>query len=175
MVTTSDFTRKTKIGETERIENNRVEISKGEETFFVSRKDRKSKNTNYRVLENGMFGTKCENKNKIENNSDNLIKSEKNDFFTNFTESVETEIDETNNENMTNKSTSEENNMNNNRNIIKKNYDKIMRNNLIPCIQECSSIFSTEGHLFLIESSLRIKKKFDPDKRVGKYPICSFD
>lgn len=140
----------------------------------MSTKDRKSKNTNYRILENGMFGTKCGNKNNIENSSDCLIKSEKNNFFTNSTEPVETEIDEINNENMKNKRTSE-NDMNNNRNIKKKNYGEIMRNNLFPCIQECSSIFSTEGHLFLIESSLRIKKQFDPEKRVGKYPICSFD
>jgi hypothetical protein len=143
----------------------------------LSSKVRKNENTNYRVLENGMLGTEYGNEIDFENKSD-CFSNSGNDFHEKFIESDKIEIDK---QEMTNEKTkiTTDRDKNENCNIIRKKFGKIKeknyRNSLSGCIPEASSIFSTEGHLFLIEPALRIKKQFDPEKKIGKYPICSFD
>jgi hypothetical protein len=168
----------TKIGETEKVENNRNECSDDDGTLSISRKVRNNENANYRVLENGILGTEYGNEINLKNKSDCFSNSD-NDFYEKFTESDEIEIDRQEMNIKKSKMTTEQD-KNEKRNIKTKKYKKRNMENdwgnvLSACIPEGSSIFSTEGHLFLIEPSLRIKKKFDPEKKIGKYPICSYD
>jgi hypothetical protein len=144
----------------------------------LSRKVRINENTNCRVLENGILGTEYGTEINFKNNSD-CFSNSGNGFYEKFIESDEIEIDKHEKTNEKTKITTEQD-KNENCNIITKKLGKINKeknygNVLSACIPEASSIFSTEGHLFLIEPALRIKKQFDPEKKIGKYPICSFD
>lgn len=165
----------TEVGKTEIVKSTRNEICNEDGTLLTSKKSAENEHIQFCVLENGMKPSENENEIYLKNSTDYLRNNE-NDFFEIFMESDKNEIDihEINEKNIKIRTTQTNKNENCGSLRTKKIRNK-MRNTDSPCIAEGSSIFSTEGHLFLIEPSLRIKKQFDPEKKIGKYPICSFD